>query len=209
VDDPQWGASHGQEADVTRLSIKAIVGWSVTVLGLAVLSACGSTRAPSGLTSRAPTATATPVLSATYTSADGVYRIGYPGSWEAQPVANSSVQGAVTIASQDKQTIMLITPYPGTASASYPTILATGLKNAKWTNVHVDTTTKTLTLPSGTWTVATGTFELSGGQGAAILYGTVHNDTTFILLGLGHASSASSDQTTYFTPMLTSFRFLK
>jgi hypothetical protein len=189
---------------MTKLS--AITGWSTAVFAVVLLSACGN---PSSQATLTPTATPTPLLSATYTSADGVYSISYPGSWTAQPVTNSSGLGEVTIASEDQQEVLLITPIAGTSSAPYPTLLAAGLKNAQWTNVQVDTTTKTLTLASGTWTVATGTFELSGGHGAATLYGIVHNDTTFILISLGHLNSARSDQTTYFQPMVNSLQFLK
>jgi hypothetical protein len=200
--------THGQEDRMSKLSISTVVGWSVTVLGLACLSACGSTQAPSGLTPRTPTATATPVLSATYTSPDEVWSIGYPRSWTAELVNSASTSG-VAIASADKQTIMTIFKALGTSSTPYPTVLARALKGATWTNIQVDTATKTLTVPSGTWTIATGTFDLSGGHGAATLYGIVHDNYTYLVLALGHASSASSDQETFFTPMLTSFRFLK
>ena len=80
---------------------------------------------------------------------------------------------------------------------------------SSFTNSKVDTAVTTQTYPSGTWTVASGTAEANGTPVTAHLYGTLHNNKTFIIISFVQTASAAADQSTYVDPILTSLTFLK
>jgi hypothetical protein len=178
---------------------------------IAMLAGCGS----SGANSVTPTATATtaptatPLLSATYTSTDGVYKISYPGAWKVEPLTIPSTSGTAQIESDNGTDLALIEPFTIKSSASYPSILKSAISVSPFTNSIVDSAVTTQTYPSGSWTVASGTTEANGTALTVRLYGTLHNDHTFIIITFAPTPSAATDQTTYLDPMLTSLVFLK
>jgi ABC-type glycerol-3-phosphate transport system substrate-binding protein len=191
------------------------LGAALTLLAvIALLAGCGG----SGASSAAATATSTtaptptPVLNATYTSADGVYKLNYPSSWKVEPLTVPSTyvtSGTVEMGSSDANDIVLVEPFTVNVKATYPAILKAGLTGSKFTNSKVDAAVTTQTYPSGTWTVASGTTEVIGTPMTVHLYGIVHNNKTFIIFTLALPASATADQATYFDPMLTSLVFLK
>jgi hypothetical protein len=178
---------------------------------LALLAGCaapgtGSTT-PTATATTAPTAT--PVLNASYTSEDGVYKVSYPSAWKVSPLNIPSTSGTVQIQSDSGNELFLIEPFTFKSSASDISILKSAIANSPFTNSKVDSATTTQTYPSGSWTVASGSTEVSGTALTAHLYGMDHNDQTFIIITFAPTSSTATDQTTYFDPMLTSFTFLK
>ncbi len=178
---------------------------------IALLAGCS---AP-GAASTAPTATATtaptatPVLNASYSSTDGVYKVSYPGAWKAEPLTIASTSGTAQIQSDSGNDLVLIEPFTFKTSTSYPSLLKSAIKVSPFTNSTVESATTTQTYPSGSWTVASGTTEVSGTALTVHLYGMLHNDHTFIIIVFAPTSSAATDQATYFDPMLTSLTFLK
>jgi hypothetical protein len=191
------------------------LGAAPTLLAfITLLAGCGG----SGARSAAATATSTtaptptPVLNATYTSADGAYKLNYPSAWKVEPLSVPSTyvtSGTVEMGSSDANDIVLVEPFTLTVNAPYPTILKAGLTGSKFTNTTVDAAVTTHTYPSGTWTVASGTTEVIGTPMTAHLYGIVHDNKTFTIYTLALPASATTDQATYFDPLLTSLVFLK
>jgi hypothetical protein len=178
---------------------------------IALLAGCGApgagSTAPPATATTAPTAT--PVLNASYTSTDGVYKVSYPGAWKVEPLSIVSTSGTAQIQSDAGNDLVLIEGFTFKSSASYPSILKSAITVSPFTNSTVESATTTQTLPSGSWTVASGTTEVNGTPLTAHLYGTLHDDQTFIIIVFAPTSSAATDQTTYFDPMLASLTFLK
>jgi hypothetical protein len=147
-------------------------------------------------------------LNATYTSTDGVYSIGYPSTWTTSPLTIANTSGAAVIGSDDQTDVVIIEPFTLKSSAPYPRVLEGGINTSPFTNSKVDSAVTTQTYPSGIWTVANGTTEHNGTPYTARLYGTLHGDHTFVILVFAPTSSAATDQTTYFDPMLSSLTFI-
>lgn len=104
-----------------------------------------------------------------------------------------------------------VMPLTAEAVPNYPTILKDAfIKNPTYfQNPKVDTTTTTASYPSGVWTVASATVLMTGEPYTTRLYAIVHSSHTVMIWTFAPSSSATTDQTTYFAPMLTSFTFLK
>jgi len=189
----------------------SIVGLLASLTIIALLAGCGgpgaSTAAPTETATVAPTAT--PLLSATYTSTDGVYKISYPGAWKVEPLSIPSTSGTAQIESDTGTDLVLIEPFTIKSATSYPNILKSAISVSPFTKSSVESAVTTQTYPSGSWTVASGTTEASGTALTAHLYGALHNERTFIIITFAPTSSASTDQTTYLDPMLTSLTFLR
>lgn len=190
-----------------------LAGLLASLAFIALLAGCsapGSGSTAATATATATTApTATPVLNASYTSADGVYKVSYPGAWKADPLTIASTSGTAQIQSDDGNELVLIEPFTFKSAASYPSILKSAIKSSPFTNSVVESATTTQTYPSGSWTVASGTTAANGTPLTVRLYGTLHNDQTFIIIVFAPTSSAATAQSTYFDPMLTSLTFLK
>lgn len=121
----------------------------------------------------------------------------------------ASTSGTAQIQSDGGNELVLIEPLTFKSSASYPSILKSAIKDSPFTNSAVESATTTQTYPSGSWTVASGTTTANGTPLTVRLYGTLHNDQTFIIIVFAPTSSAATDQATYFDPILTSLTFLK
>jgi hypothetical protein len=104
--------------------------------------------------------------------------------------------------------LVIIAPFTLKSSAPYPRVLEGGINTSLFTNSKVDSAVTTQTYPSGIWTVAHGTTEYNGTPYTARLYGTLHCDHNFVIIVFAPTSSAATDQTTYFDPMLRSLTFL-
>jgi hypothetical protein len=148
-------------------------------------------------------------LSATYTNTDGVYSIGYPSAWTVSPLTIANTSGTVQIESPDRTDLVIIEPFTLKSSAPYPYLLEGGISNSLFTNSKVNSAVTTQTYPSGSWTVAHTTTDISGTPYTVRLYGTLHDDHTFVIFVLAPTSAAATDQATYFDLMLNSLTFLK
>jgi hypothetical protein len=148
------------------------------------------------------------VLTATYTSTDGVYKIGYPGAWTVAPLTIALTSGTAQIENAASNDLVLVEPFTVKSAATYPTILGSAISGSSFTNSKVDSAVTAQTYPSGSWTVASGTTEAAGTAFTVRLYGILHNNRTFIIITFAPTSSATADQTTYFDPMLSSLVFL-
>lgn len=179
--------------------------------GVGVLSGC----APSKATASGPAAAATPVATATpatttYASSDGQYSLQYPTGWMVKVSATPKTSGIVLFSSSGAVEQLQVVPFTAEVVPDYQVLLKDALSNPTYfQNAKVDTTTTTASYPSGSWTVASATVVLTGDPYMARLYGIVHSGHTVMILTLAPSSSATTDQTTYFAPMLTSFAFLK
>lgn len=179
--------------------------------GVGVLSGCG----PSKATVSVPAATTTPVATATpttiaYTSADGQYSLKYPTVWLTKVFALQNTSGAVQFYSTDEVDNFAVEPFTIQAARSYLSVLKAVMSNTKdYQSSQVDTTTTTVSYPSGVWTVASATGVSSGVSYTVRLYGITHSGHAVLIFTFAPTSSATTDQTTYFDPMLTSFTFLK
>jgi hypothetical protein len=179
--------------------------------GVSLLSGCGSAKASASrpATTATPAATATPATT-TYTSSDGQFTLQYPSRWTVKVIAEQKTSGLVVFSNGADGEQFLIEPLTVQLVPNYPAILKDGLsKPADSQNATVDMTTSTASYPSGAWTVASGTATLASIPMTAHLYGIVHSGHTVIILTFAPSSSATTDQSTYFAPMLTSFTFLK
>ncbi len=182
-----------------------------------LLSGCGTGKA----TASAPKSTATPVATATpatkaYVSADGQFSLKYPTGWTFTVKAVPNTSGAVQFGNNgtvDQFAVAPITVQVPSASnpALYPALLNDELsKNPTYfQNNKVDATTTTVSYPSGVWIVASATTLMTGDPYVVRLYGIVHSGHLVLISTYAPSASASTDQTTYFDPMLTSFTFLK
>ena len=180
--------------------------------GVGLLSGC----APGKATTSSPAATATPVATATpavttYTSSDGQYSLQYPTGWTAKPLTAPNSSGAVQLGNSGGDDQLLVQPLTvRVAPTNCPTLLKDSMSNPTYfKNPKVDTTTVTASYPSGVWTVANAAVLLTGEPYVARLYCIVHSGHTVVIFTYAPSSSATTDQTTYFVPMLTSFTFLK
>ncbi|HEX5439928.1 MAG TPA: hypothetical protein VFW76_03525 [Ktedonobacterales bacterium] len=176
---------------------------------IALLAGCGAPGAGSASATATTAPTATPMLNASYTSTDGVYKVSYPGAWKAGSLTIASTSGTAQIQSNDGNELVLIEPFTFKSTAGYPSILRSAIKSSPFTNSAVDSATTTQTYPSGSWTVASGTTAANGTPLSVRLYGMLHNDQTFIVMVFAPTSSAATAQATYFDPILTSLTFLK
>jgi hypothetical protein len=149
------------------------------------------------------------LLNASYTSTDEVYKISYPGAWKVEPLTIPSTSGTAQIESDVGTDLVLIEPFTIKSAATYPSILKSAISVSPFTSSTVVSAVTTQTYPSGAWSVASGTTVAIGTALTVHLYGTLHNDHTFIIITFAPTSSASTDQTTYLDAMLTSLTFLK
>ncbi len=181
--------------------------------GVGLLSGCG----PSKATASIPGATTTPVATATpatttYTSSDGQYSLKYPTGWMVKVLADSNTANIVQLGDTGGNHQLLVEELltVQVASYKYPALLMDVLSDpANFKNTKVASTTSTASYPSGTWAVASATTLLLGEPYVVRLYGIAHSGHTVIIVTLAPSSSATTDQTTYFAPMFTSFTFLK
>jgi hypothetical protein len=200
---------------MTSRTFRQLAWYCVLMCGIAVLSACGQTNAKATATHTAAiTATPTPEfnLEGIYTSPDNVYRIRYPDNslikWKAEPFTGNNLTNAVELSHPNGNAVLLVAPYTVKAAVGYPGILTTVLGGLRVTNIQVSSRTTTALLASGDWTVVSATGVLSGKPFSATLYGIEHNNKTFVIYTLDLADFASSDDGTFFQPMLGAFRFL-
>jgi hypothetical protein len=176
---------------------------------VAVLAGCGAGATAATSTATATTAaTPTPLLNAIYSSTDGGYKISYPGAWKVEPLTIPSTSGTAQIESDNGTDLVLIEPFTIKSAMSYPSILTSAISVPPFTNSKVESAVTTQTVPSGNWTVASGTTEANGTALTVHLYGTLHNDHTFIIITFAPTSSAATDQATFLDPMFLSFTFL-
>lgn len=189
-------------------SAKATAPKTTATPGAPVATATVSaTAAPSP----AATAPATTVTNTLYTSDDGVFSLSYPAGWVKQSLTNSDTAGAVGFASPDSADLFFIFPLTSHIDAgSYATVAQSFLEQGiSATNVQLASSTGTITLPSGTWTSLDGGGTISGTTYDATQLALDHGAGTFFLYILVPDASANTDVTTYFEPMLVSFKFLK
>jgi hypothetical protein len=166
-----------------------------------------TTAVPTPTTTTQPTAT--PLLNTTYTSSNGVYTLSYSSKWTAKPVSVPLTSGTVEMSDSTSNDLFLVEPFVIKSAATYPSILKAAMGSAPFTSSKVDTAVTTKTLPTGSWTVASGTTVISNVPFTAHLYGMLHDGHTFIVMTFAPTATQSNDQTIYFDPMLNSLTFLK
>jgi hypothetical protein len=185
--------------------------------GVGLLSGCGPGKATASIlaATATPVATATPATT-TYTSSDGQYSLKYPTGWTFTVTAEPNSSGAVQFSSSGANEQFEILPFtvdvPSAGNpAFYPALLKDDLsKNPTYFQDNkVDTTTSTESYPSGVWIVASATTVMTGDPYVVRMYGLVHSGHLVIVVTYAPSASATTDQTIYFAPMLTSFTFLK
>jgi hypothetical protein len=181
----------------------------LTVLsGASLLSGCGL----GATTGSSPAATVTPAT-ATYTSVDGLYRLQYPTSWSyTNIVSNANSSDAVLLGNNANDNDQFVVQQLTTQIVTDYSNFLQGYLSDSGSNpyVTVETTTSTVSYPSGVWTVARATTVSAEGDPQVVrLYGIVHNGQTFLIVTYALSSSDTADSAKYFVPMLTSFTFLK
>lgn len=124
-------------------------------------------------------------------------------------VNTAKFSGAVMFGNSDGD-LFVVEPLTAKIVPNYPAYLQDMLSlNANYLNTTVETTTHTVSYPSGVWTVASATTVSNGNPIMVVLHGIEHSGHTVIIVTYALSSSATTDETTYFAPMLTSFTFLK
>ena len=69
-------------------------------------------------------------------------------------------------------------------------------------------TETTVQLPSGSWTVVSGSATIAGISSVITTYGIVHEESTFLIYTVTSSATAPAEQATHLQPMLQSFGFL-
>lgn len=111
-------------------------------------------------------------------------------------------------ASQDGSDLFITIPLPTQVDASNTAQIATAqLQAAAATNIKLDTATSTISYPSGNWTGIRGTADISGTPSSIAAFLQDHGGKTFMVFGIAPTATADKDGTTYFDPMMNSFKF--
>jgi hypothetical protein len=187
------------------------------IISLFAIAGCGNTTAAAKPTATlaptattAPTATPTSAVNTLYTSTTGTYSIDYPGSWTAQPITSSATPGGVAFSPAGNGDALAVSPLTAKVpTTGYAQVAKGFLSGLKATNVKLDSSTSTASLPSGTWTTLDGTMTVSSASYMFSELGIDHGGVTFFIYVIAPTATAQSDATTYFEPMLESFKFLK